>query len=842
MLAALVIASVGAVSARAEERPLFKQIPAPSGSRSVPRAAQSEPLTTTLTIRGGISLGSYEAGLNWGILALARRTGQPGQVGGYAMNLRALTGASAGNINAFLSAISWCQTSAYQDRETATDNLFWHAWIPVGWERLFPDADFKSFNDDDGLFTRKAFGDIETNLVKALATPDRYDDRCTSAAPLRVGVTVTRSRPESLCLGGQGGQTCAAGDIEIKSQRFFVALGAARTDGGLRFLQVPVSSKLAGKQLRLRTDRDGYVSMPDVISVMEASSAFPVAFGPRRVFYCNDQGAGAPTAEGAYNAGRACEVGQDYFFDGGVFDNVPLGLAASLLGDQAKEAYFMYLDPGQVRPHQDLPSGDPASFQGATGRGLSNTLAFLGNFIDVSSQYELQTAFRTIWPEGSADTLGVPKPRLSTRFHGIVGEFLGHFAGFLARPFREYDYFVGLYDALWHVADFSCSDERNFERKAMCWVRYVRQTHDELGLSRTPRASLVVRRLLDDEIRARAGVDAIANRVLASVATDSGETAAAWISRAAGLKDIDAKGVDQAKVMNAIVTVQLRRGALRRAALEGRSTQAEQIDSQYGFVQFASALREESKGKFKLADYFSEREVELVDDPGRWFKKTAPDVAERLNSIEWSDGFKIGQHVTATAQMVVHSEPLNVPRTLELDPSSVPDRRWTGARILSHLLPFELAFSERHGGLELSYRPSLFLHDRFALVAPIVPFIWRRGDQTLAFMDRRPGHSLSFAFGAGTLWRSRNGLFFSGLQLVPWRFFYRWEEHWPDQANLDPSASGGEIGAYFLAGKLHLALGVDRYSQFKSFREWDLRIGISDLNGLIYWLTRIAAD
>ena len=65
-----------------------------------------------LTISGGVSLGSYEAGLNWAVVRFLRlrerefndpRALLPSR----RPNLVAVTGASAGSINALLAAVLW---------------------------------------------------------------------------------------------------------------------------------------------------------------------------------------------------------------------------------------------------------------------------------------------------------------------------------------------------------------------------------------------------------------------------------------------------------------------------------------------------------------------------------------------------------------------------------------------------------------------------------------------------------------------------------------------------------------------------------------------------------------
>ena len=100
-----------------------------------------------------------------------------------------------------------------------------------------------------------------------------------------------------------------------------------------------------------------------------------------------------------------------------------------------------------------------------------------------------------------------PLPRLSSRFHPLMGSYLAHFGAFFAEPFREHDFYVGIYDGLVNAAREYVEDQRR--RSAA-----HRGRGDALGRQR-PRlsrpagasapnaaaASYMVRRLLDTELR-----------------------------------------------------------------------------------------------------------------------------------------------------------------------------------------------------------------------------------------------------------------------------------------------------------------------------------------------------
>src|SRR5580698_7765216 len=126
-------------------------------ARAVTPATAATPQRYSLTVRGGVSLGAYEGGINWALLRILE--GDPGA------SLTTVTGASAGNINAFLSAVEWCQSAARSAAESPRDNLFWKAWIPVGVHGLFPrgraNGNATGYAPGDGLFARGAFASAE---------------------------------------------------------------------------------------------------------------------------------------------------------------------------------------------------------------------------------------------------------------------------------------------------------------------------------------------------------------------------------------------------------------------------------------------------------------------------------------------------------------------------------------------------------------------------------------------------------------------------------------------------------------------------------------------------------
>jgi len=823
-------------------------------AHSAARAADDDPDSASpspassknwaLTVRGGVSLGAYEAGLSWASVRQFRAK-QPN--GAQQPDIRVITGASAGNINAFLTAIAWCQSNAASVAETATNNPFWNSWIPIGFGELFPGPDSPRYRPDDGLLTRSAFDGVESRLRTMLVENGRFDTtRCTAEAPLRLGVTVTRARPATVCLGEDGHDTCNADgkSIPIKSQRFVlpfdVNVEATQSSPRLVFKVPPKPlSRSVGSELRLVTTGDKFVSTDDLIAVMEASSAFPVAFAPRRITYC-DNVPGKPADK------EGCQATSDKFFDGGVFDNIPLGLAVNLAihalcedkpaaarpaceGDaKPPEMSFLYMDPGNLRAHEASTVSQEVEDR-SDRRGLGNTIDFLTSFIDVSTQYELQSVDRYVYkPHGL-----MPLPLLTSHFHAIIGEYLLHFGAFLAKPFREYDYYVGIYDSVWNRAVDRCGKEdaskNDHVEMASCLVREFVEIHDdELTLQQNENrvASFVARRLFTNELESFVGDPASTRAVLQMRLPAQNATAAEWLTAKPAAHAGSAVGGDEVELMDAIVTTQLDIAAAQRRAEALGPRIAEKINPPVTFFDFVARLSTTLDARsVRVEAFFTEDERDLLEDPGRWLRLKSALAMERLNDIEREDDYGFGKALTVLTQLIANSDPVRAPSFLEVDPSSVPDR-FTGLRLAMHFFPYYFGSDVVHGGYEVGWRPTIWPLSWFGFALPTTPIYWERGSS-----------QITGAIGAGIVF-GLNSSAVTQFELTPFRFAYEYGDvH--RLFDKDRSSWGGEVAAYFAAGKLRLALATVDYGGWKQERNFSLKLGVADINGLIYWAIRL---
>jgi len=135
---------------------------------TAPATADRKEIPLTLILSGGVSLGSYEAGLSWAVTRIAQvLPGHGADPRGGRVRLVAVTGASAGSINAVLSAASWCSDPVLT-HTSVDDNPLRNTWVSIGLDRLLPDV-ATQYQEGDGLLSSrplvKAFERLRGDLL-----------------------------------------------------------------------------------------------------------------------------------------------------------------------------------------------------------------------------------------------------------------------------------------------------------------------------------------------------------------------------------------------------------------------------------------------------------------------------------------------------------------------------------------------------------------------------------------------------------------------------------------------------------------------------------------------------
>jgi uncharacterized membrane protein len=101
-------------------------------------AAAVESAPFSLTLQGAASLGTYEAAVNWTVIRLIRsnRLEEDAQRG-HRPRLEALSGSSAGSVNALLAAALWCEADDEVENLSVDRNLLRDVWLRSVWTSSF---------------------------------------------------------------------------------------------------------------------------------------------------------------------------------------------------------------------------------------------------------------------------------------------------------------------------------------------------------------------------------------------------------------------------------------------------------------------------------------------------------------------------------------------------------------------------------------------------------------------------------------------------------------------------------------------------------------------------------
>ena len=356
----------------------------------------------SIIISGGVSLGAYEAGYNWAVIKMLTSIKNNSEF--VEPNLKSIAGTSAGSINALLSAMYWCQKDTVSLHNKIDDNLFYETWVKLGVEDLLING--KDKTNKSSLFTRKGLEKKAEKIIEHLKKP-LFKTGC--EVPLAIAITKVKPIIENVH------------GIKIKNQNFSVPLNF-KVQNGIGIVE----------NKNLTSNGDFYISIPNIendghklINLLFASGAFPGAFQQIKLDY-------------AYNGIKH----SNYFIDGGLYNNVPLDLAIAL---DKNTSTFFFIDPSNMRKEKEVYSIDEKE---------EIPLGFIGtNFSPIFSSFDIMQSMK-LYEAINQNFRGDSNKNLvlSSRFHPLTGKYLGHFGAFLDENFRTYDYYVGVYDAIYHIA------------------------------------------------------------------------------------------------------------------------------------------------------------------------------------------------------------------------------------------------------------------------------------------------------------------------------------------------------------------------------------------------------
>jgi predicted acylesterase/phospholipase RssA len=746
---------------------------------------QKQPFS--FAISGGISLGSYEAGLNWAIVKMMKKRRQHAiEKNQPYPHLVSISGASAGGINTLLTAISWCvdedkiqKGKNYHD--TVRQNIFYSTWCPIGLEQLLPQND-DAYIDTDGLFSRAEIREITDNLKKLLKE-DIYREDCN----IPFALIVTRTQPLILEVEG----------IKVKNERFVIPLKLVsdkQQPGKIRILNhiVDNSNTLFGNVIYLQSDGN-QVAPESLIDAALATSAFPVAFGRITLKYCNCIENTDSNKEVCPNK---CTPERADFVDGGVFDNVPLGVAKAL----AEEVYtkqidhllpynYIYMAPDNRRPPM---TEDPDKIRKERSYGLANQLSFLAGAISTGQDYELYNVLRNVkWNDPNRRRL-----LLTTRYPPLTGSYLGHFGAFLDQTFRDYDYYAGVYDAIHGIAEYDCVRmEQQINNKDKCLGEQAEKVFNELIIE-------------EKDLGNHKNSD---NNELIWVLSQMGQKehgeSAAWTW-------LTSKNIDP-NLVNSNLRV------IAELILQG--CQQDQLCNEPDFKDFLNDVASNPSFDKNRADEAIRNIIRVKDESNLfWYYPFAVRATTRLLELE-KEAKKQGEtSYPCLFGFVSHG----VERFLG-DEKIFTLNRSTAKNNWFKLLPYEIGVDVRsaHKEWAISWEPQLLLTPKFGLNLKVMPlaidrsntgniFEFTQADILFTYKQRR---RIVSSFGLGI------------------NINHTYDQQ-PDsrRTNLGPTLQFGLIDVFRITGGIRSSFGGDFAGE-----DYFFQIGFTDFSGMIYWFTQI---
>ncbi len=386
-------------------------------------AAPAAQPPASITISGGVSLGSYEAGLVYYAVETMRLNPS-------AATPRIVTGASAGSVNGFMTILQACGAAV----PDPTASLFWNAWIPLGLSKLHVKG---GQQEPTSAFSRAAFDEPLSMIVRS------WSAGLPTSCDAVFGLSVTRLIPRMVTTEGDR--------LSLpRVEEHFTVRVQGRGPGKPPRLTNYVDPRWQGEQALL-PEKDGEVIFSGLVDALFASTAFPGAFPPQPVRHCIVSGGGA-RAKCSDDQARA-----DLFVDGGVFDNTPVRLATRVAAAGRRvdgEGNARWLDSPDLSV-RNLPPSLVVAYVSTEARTFPETTdepqpdeihTLLGVTAQVAASFVATARAKNLLyvhddSPGVFEQLLIPERHLPAASSPLFAFF-----GFVEAELRRFDFALGMYD------------------------------------------------------------------------------------------------------------------------------------------------------------------------------------------------------------------------------------------------------------------------------------------------------------------------------------------------------------------------------------------------------------
>lgn len=477
-LIASVASSTDRERAAIDRQQRFEQI-RQSNESAASTCKEGEPCV--LIFASGGSRGAYQAGATFTLIRRLREGPDLPQV--------AISGSSAGAMNALLAGLLWCMHDDELARETPEKNFMLETWADMNLDALFPGdrscatyseqhpelglscSSDSPYQEGDGVVTRNAFLAVRRRVLELLDST-RFRTFCR----VPIALALTSERQTFINLGTQTVPTSRRTLVfELRTRE-----DKTREPVGIHVCQAPPAAKSISDVDRLLSIRlpevasradlpEGchWIDRQSMLDAATASAALPPLIAPQQLDFCAAKDLGCresprrdlrcPGYERAAASDPALQTKlcQERFIDGGVFDTRPVTAAREVALALHEKTRTPPATTGSTPVEMPAaPKGSTPAFvvvgsgpaeEGTTpdgawqrARGIRFYEPFFASFFEVGRQYELQTLLRYVKTPEEFKVLYIQATQ------PLVGDYLLGLGALLDRRFTLHDYEAGL--------------------------------------------------------------------------------------------------------------------------------------------------------------------------------------------------------------------------------------------------------------------------------------------------------------------------------------------------------------------------------------------------------------
>ncbi|WP_408097612.1 patatin-like phospholipase family protein [Peredibacter sp. HCB2-198] len=362
-------------------------------------AVASEKLAFTLS--GGVSLGSYEAGVFYQLLQKDKAS--------ITRNTKVVFGASAGSINGLFGILDMC---GFRDTKRE-QSLLWKMWIPIGLDQL-ESKDEKVFS----LLERKA---IKPLFAEAR---ERWKEGLSEECDIIYGAAVTRRTPLV--------EEFKPGLEIVRQPEFFMVRIKGRGKGQYPLVENYQTEGLQQFRTYLPLGASPQKDISILLDLIQASSAFPGAFTPYLVEFC------LLRPGEVFKKCDSSNTQSELFIDGGIYHNGPVGYAYEVLDK---------LTPGKDYTVYYLNASAPLVAKKNVEQVKRKDEGVIQDFYHLLIDFTVQARKFELSKSLEAKP-GLGKHiKTNPKNYPLVSEPLYAFLGFVEEDFRISDFYLGMNDA-----------------------------------------------------------------------------------------------------------------------------------------------------------------------------------------------------------------------------------------------------------------------------------------------------------------------------------------------------------------------------------------------------------